>query len=223
MNNRPLPQLLRPCFPGMLLFALMLLLPPSAWPAPGMSQDEIYRIAYEEGLKVGHPETMVAIAFLETRGGAYKSTPHGVVGDGFARFGQRSYGVMQIRLQTAREVLRRNPQLGTFPTDEHLLVALLTDSVFNIRVAALYFQMQIKHFRHWRTALVAYGAGPQNAKIGRDPLNYADQIAKAITRELPKLSFRPQVKTSAKGALPSCGKEFRPISALAMGRNVPIL
>lgn len=190
MNIRSLPHLLSRCTTGILLFGLTLLLAPCALSAPGTPQNEIYRIAYEEGLKVGHPETMVAIAFLETRGGTYKSTPQGVVGDGFARFGQRSYGVMQVRIQTARDVLKRNPQLGTFPTDEHLLVALLTDSVFNIRVAALYFQMQIKRFGHWRTALVAYSAGPQNAKIGRDPMNYADQIAKAITRELPKLSYR---------------------------------
>lgn len=223
MNNRPLPQCLRPLSTGMLLFALTLLLLPTAWAAPGMSPEDIYRIAYEEGLKVGHPETLVAIAFLETRGGSYQATPHGVVGDGFARFGRRAYGVMQIRIQTAREVLKRNPELGIFPTDEHLLVALLTDSVFNIRVAALYFQMQIKRFGHWRSALVAYGAGPQNAKIGRDPLNYADQIAEAITRELPKLYFRPPVKTSAKAALPSCREEFRRISALVMSRNVPIL
>lgn len=190
MNIRSLPHLPSPLFTGMLLFGLILLSPPSAWSSQELSEDEIYRIAYEEGLKVGHPETMVAIAYHETRGGSYKSTPQGVVGDSFARFGQRCYGVMQIKIQAARDVLKRYPNLGAFPTDEHLLVALLTDPVFNIRVAALYFQMQIQRFRHWRTALVAYSAGPQNAKIGRDPQNYADQIAKTIASQLPKLIYR---------------------------------
>ncbi len=191
MNNRPLPYRKRPISTGMLLFGLLMVSAPAAARTSTMpSADEIYRIAYAEGLKIGYPETMVAIAYQETRGGRYKFSPQGVVGDRFARFGNRSYGVMQVKIPAAREVLRRHPAIGTFPTDEHLLVALLTDHVFNIRVATLYFQMQLEHFRHWRTALVAYSAGPHNAKRGRDPQNYADRIVQTIAQVLPRLGYR---------------------------------
>jgi Transglycosylase SLT domain len=190
MNIQHLPHVLSPISTGILLFGLILLAAPVGWGAPAPTQNEIYRIAYQEGLKIGHPDTLVAIAYHETRGGLYKFTPHGVVGDSFARFGRRSYGVMQIKIGTAREVLQRYPELGTFPTDEHLLVALLTDHVFNIRVAARYFQMQLERFRHWRTALIAYSAGPDNAKIGRDPQDYVEKIAQTISHQLPKLAFR---------------------------------
>lgn len=189
MNTRPLPHRPRSLATGMLLIGMLLGALPKAAAASMPSPEEIYRIAYNEGLKIGHPETMVAIAYQETRGGRYKFTPHGVVGDSFARFGNRSYGVMQVKISAAREVLRRHPGLGTFPTDEHLLVALLTDHVFNIRVASLYFQMQLQRFRHWRTALVAYSAGPQNARLGRDPQNYAEQISRTIADVLPRLGY----------------------------------
>lgn len=173
--------------PILLLFFSILLSSSIAWSSVTLSPDEVYRIAYQEGLKVGYPETIVAIAYNETRGGTYKATPQGVVGDGYARFGERSYGIMQVKISAARDVLKRYPSFGTFPTDEHLLVALLMDPVFNIRVAAHYFQMQMERFRRWRVALIAYNAGPKNAIMGRDPLEYAQRIFVTIRDELPKL------------------------------------
>lgn len=146
------------------------------------SDSEIARIIWAEGVAIGYPETLLAIATIETKLGSYKKTDYGIVGDTYAVFGDRSYGLCQVKLQTARYVLRKYPELGTFKTDEHLLVALITDNEFNAKVGARYYRMMVDRFGNWRQALIAYNAGPGNAKKWRDPLSYADRTWKIIQR-----------------------------------------
>jgi hypothetical protein len=146
------------------------------------SDSDIAKIVWAEGETIGYPETLLAIATIETKLGSYKKTDYGIVGDTYAVFGDRSYGLCQVKLQTARFVLRTHPELGTFKTDEHLLVALITDNEFNAKVGARYYQMMLNRFGSWRQALIAYNAGPANAEKWRDPLNYADRALKVIKR-----------------------------------------
>lgn len=146
------------------------------------SDSDIAKIVWAEGEAIGYPETLLAIATIETKLGSYKKTDYGIVGDTYAVFGDRSYGLCQVKLQTARFVLRKHPELGTFKTDEHLLVALITDNEFNAKVGAKYYRMMLDRFGNWRQALIAYNAGPGNAKKWRDPLNYADRALKVIKR-----------------------------------------
>lgn len=143
-------------------------------------QRKILLTATIEGHRVGWPETVQAIAIQETHAGTYKWTRYGIVGDRGAGFGQKSYGVMQVKIETAKDVLKRYPYLGSFETDEHLMVALLTDDEFNIRIAAHYFKMLYERFGDWRKAVTSYNAGPSNGAIGRDPNGYTDKIWRII-------------------------------------------
>ncbi len=73
---------------------------------------------------------------------------------------------MQVKLATAKYVLRKFKDFKkqTFPNkkqlhDEEIVVKLITDDVFNIKVAALYFLDLKKRTKSWRKAVVAYNTG----------------------------------------------------------------
>lgn len=169
-------------FVRIFIFATMILLPSISGAADPklIATTDIVKTIWAEGEKIGYPETMLAIATQETKLGTYKDTNYGIVGDTKASFGDRSYGLCQVKLLTARAVLKRHPEFGKFTTNEHLLVALIGDDEFNVRIAAAYFKMMIDRFDNWRQAIVAYNAGPSNAIKGRDPQNYANKIGKII-------------------------------------------
>ncbi|MCP4258746.1 MAG: lytic transglycosylase domain-containing protein [Planctomycetes bacterium] len=122
------------------------------------NQMELLKIAYEQGEKIGYPETIQGILMQETIAGLL-----GRVGDQHLGFGNKSYGVMQIRLNTAKFVVRHHPTLGKFRSDEELLARLISDDTFNIRVGTLYFEMLLKryqkHGHSWSKAVSAYNCG----------------------------------------------------------------
>ena len=121
-------------------------------------QERLLNIAYEEGELIGYPETIQGILLQETIAGQL-----GRMGDYHLGFGKKSYGVMQIRLDTARDMVRRNPELGSYKSDEDLLIRLVTDDEFNIRVGARYFQILMQQHPNaaqgWSRAVSAYNCG----------------------------------------------------------------
>lgn len=141
------------------------------------SQTRLLRIAYEEGVRVGWPETIQAILLQESTAGA-----HGPVGDRTRGFGNRSYCHMQVKLVAAKDALRHFPELGNFATDEELLAALLTDDRFCIRVGAHYFKVLADRTDSWSQAVLSYNRGLRGALSGEDPMDYIGGIRKKINQ-----------------------------------------
>jgi hypothetical protein len=117
-----------------------------------------YAIGYQDGGKE-QARLVQAVLLEETIAGQL-----GRLGDLSAPMGKRSYGVMQVKVAAARDVLRHRPRLGSFISDEQLITRLITDDEFNIRVASAY----LKHLRRLtgddHEALVAYNVGMNGAR-----------------------------------------------------------
>ena len=88
----------------------------------------------------------------------------GRVGHRTAPVGKRSYGVMQIKVSAASDVLEEHPQLGISHTEEELIVRLMTDDDFNIRIASKFLLYLRDKTSSDAEALVAYNMGLQGSK-----------------------------------------------------------
>ena len=117
-----------------------------------------YTIGYQDGGET-HARLVQAVLLQETIAGQL-----GRLGHLSAPMGKRSYGVMQVKVVAARDVLRMRPQLGSFRTDDQLITRLITDDEFNIRVASAYLKMLRKHEGSDHQALVAYNIGMHAAR-----------------------------------------------------------
>lgn len=131
-------------------------------------QQEVLNLARHVGIEYDLEKTMMGIVMQESIAGVLPSVGHMT-----ADFGKRSYGVSQVKVAAARDVLKRHPELGKFRTDEELIGRLIYDDEFNIRIGALYF----KHLREtygftWREALTAYNLGPGGARKVKNPEQY---------------------------------------------------
>jgi hypothetical protein len=122
--------------------------------------------AYAVGMKDGgreHAEQVQAILLQETIAGQL-----GRIGHMTAPVGKRSYGVMQVKISAARDMLRKYPEFGRFRSDEELIVALMTDDEFNIRIASKFMKYLKQNTRSVDAALVAYNIGLRaSRKISR--------------------------------------------------------
>lgn len=101
-----------------------------------IEQQRVLLLAFKEGKRFGFERTMQSLAFAETVAGRYN------IGDTDQKVGERAYGVAQIKLSTARQVLtkhrlfRKHPKYGRLKYDEQLITALMSDEEFNVRMAA---------------------------------------------------------------------------------------
>lgn len=120
-------------------------------------QMDLLQLAYEIGFEDGgheHAEQLQAILMQETIAGLL-----GRMGHMTAPVGKRSYGVMQVKVTAARDVLKQFGELGDFRADEELIARLLSDDEFNIRVASK-FMLQLKaRVKTDERALLAYNLG----------------------------------------------------------------
>lgn len=94
--------------------------------------DQYYTLllARDIGKKFGLEKVLMGIAWQETWAGKL-----GPIGDKDAGFGERSYGVCQVKRKTARMILKMYSKLGHFETDEELISRLMTDRTFNLTIA----------------------------------------------------------------------------------------
>lgn len=128
-------------------------------------QRKLLTIAYYTGQEVGYPETIQALLLQETNAGEYGNR----IGDVNQPMGKRSYGVMQVKVATAHTVMKRYPTFVKqyFPQykredqirSEELIIKLIQDDEFNIRVGAYNFMMMRKGVKTWEGAIVAYNTG----------------------------------------------------------------
>lgn len=115
------------------------------------------------------PEIVQGILMQESKGGQSPS----LVGSRAGNVGNRSYGIMQIKVDTARHVLAKNPVLATkllhsTPlskiTDEEIIVLLMTNHDASIRIGCY---LLLSYFKivgyNWDKAIVAYNVGIGNA------------------------------------------------------------
>lgn len=120
-------------------------------------QAHLLNLAHKVGMEDGgaeHAELLQAILMQETIAGHL-----GRIGHMTAPVGKRSYGVMQVKVTAARDVLRDHKSFGRFRSDEELIAKLLTDDEFNIQVASKFFLLLNKHAKTVDRSLVAYNIG----------------------------------------------------------------
>jgi hypothetical protein len=155
-------------------------------------QRKLLEMAYYIGKEIGFPETIQSVLLQETFAGAYGDR----IGDTNLPVGKRSYGVMQMKIATARKVLRAYPKLvekyftarKTLKKvrDEELIIKLIQDDEFNIRLAALNFAMHRKASKSWSQAVVAYneGQGAANKIKNYKQHIYYKKVVKRLIKEV---------------------------------------
>ena len=155
-------------------------------------QRKLMTIAFHIGKEIGYPETIQSLLLQETRAGAYGDR----IGDTNLPVGRRSYGVMQMKVATARKVLKKYPTLvaNYFPNrkdykrlrDEEIIIKLIQDDEFNIRLAALNFVIHRKLSKNWAQSVVAYNTGQGAANKISEPKKhvYYGKILKRLVSEV---------------------------------------
>lgn len=155
-------------------------------------QSKLMRMAYHIGKEVGFPETVQSFLLQETLAGAYGDR----IGDTNLPMGKRSYGVMQMKVATTRKVLRKYPGFVTkyFPTrkklkrirDEEIIIKLIQDDEFNIRMASFNYAMHRKASKSWAQSVVAYNTGQGRANKISEPKKhvYFIKIVKRLIKEV---------------------------------------
>lgn len=145
-----------------MIFALFLVTPARSNDVDDPLVDNL-TIAYQIGTAVGHPEIIQAIMFKESRGIL------SAVGGANLPPNNRSYGLMQIQIRTARAVLKKNTtlidefNLSPKLTDREIIKLLTTNSVANITIGATYYNMLYDMLHSHTRALAAYNMGVANA------------------------------------------------------------
>lgn len=147
-------------------------------PAPLDVTSHHLKTVYEVASEYGHPEVLQAMLMQESNGGTHPT----LIGSPNAPISQRSYGVMQVQVATARHTLKRYEHLRDkyFPSreidrvsDKEIRSMLLTNHRANIEVAAVLFDLylQISNGSVDR-AIAAYNVGIGGVKKLRSPSNF---------------------------------------------------
>ena len=117
----------------------------------------LMHVAYQEGEKIGYPDTIQGILLRETNGGRYR-------GSSQAARSNQCYGVMQIRLDTAKFVLEniwRVPKSDRL-SDSQLRQKIRNDDAFNVKIATSYFKYLLSLNpgpEQWEKAVLSYNTG----------------------------------------------------------------
>lgn len=165
-------------------------------------QRKLMTMAFYIGKEVGFPETIQSLLLQETRAGALGDR----IGDINLPIGKRSYGVMQMKVATARKVLKKYPELvpNYFPKrksykrvrDEEIIIKLIQDDEFNIRLAAMNFVIHRQLSNNWAKAVVAYNTGQGGANKISEPKKhkyYVNIVKKLVSEVRP---FNTKTKLS---------------------------
>lgn len=149
--------------------------------------DNLMTVAYEEGKKIGYPETIQGLLLHETNGGRDRGPTNPK-----AKRGYRGYGVMQVQLNTAKFVMSEIwglPKSDLLP-DHQLRQKISTDDVLNIKIAASYFQYLLSRYSgpaQWNKAVLSYNVGSYRLqKDGEafDPNDYVDSVRTMIQTDV---------------------------------------
>lgn len=141
-------------------------------------QVNLLKLAYDIGDEDGgeqHANLLQSTLLQESIAGQL-----GRVGHRTAPVGKRSYGVMQVKVSAASDVLEEHAHLGLPSNEEELIVRLITDDEFNIRVASKYLLYLRDKTKSDAEALVAYNMGLRGSK--RFEVHEEVQYVKNINR-----------------------------------------
>lgn len=141
-------------------------------------QVNLLKLAYDIGYQDGgeqHASLLQSTLLQESIAGQL-----GRVGHRTAPVGKRSYGVMQVKVSAASDTLEEHPQLGVLRTEEELIVRLMTDDEFNIRVASKFLLFLRDKTSSDAEALVAYNMGLRGSK--RFEVHEDLQYVKSVNR-----------------------------------------
>jgi hypothetical protein len=157
------------------LICILLLLPCNSL-ALEDSQRELIVYAHSYASEYGWGETVASILYQESKAGFSGYRKYGVVvGDRSKSGGYKSLGVMQIQLETAKDILRWFPHLCPEPiSDTELSYRLLADDKFSIRLGTWYFIKLYEVKGSWREAILAYNIGPSGT------LDINDYVSKVL-------------------------------------------
>ncbi len=134
--------------------------------------NKAYEIAKADGHK--DPEILQGIILQESNAGALKS--YNVAGQEFGlKPFERYYGLAQIKLAAAKDVLKSFPMLYTkydiqTKTDDEIVANLILKDEFNIEVASKYLRILKDQYgiKSYNTLLIAYNRGPGGIKADED-------------------------------------------------------
>ncbi len=144
------------------------------------------------GEYVGYPETIQSIILTESSANVLNTKY--LVGDNRLGFGKRSYGIMQIKLSTAKFVIRYYGLHWYRDLPEEVLIAkLLVEKDFNLQIGALYFKYLIKRFKSWKHAVVAYNRGPGWVSRNRHKVNnhrYLTKVRYQLVRFVRPFNYK---------------------------------
>ena len=157
-------------------------------------QAELLALAYDVAKGDGHryPQLLQGIILQETLAGEYHS--YKVAGHELGlKTNQRYYGVAQIKLAAARDVLSSFPRLVEefdfhTMTDEEVIAKLIENDHFNLAVASKYLLILKRYgYDTIKELALAYNQGPGGAKA-HDPetFHYSVKVMKYIQELKPK-------------------------------------
>lgn len=134
-------------------------------------QAELLSMAYQIAKEDGHryPQVLQGIILQETHAGELRK--YKVAGQEFGlKTNERYYGVGQIKLSAAKDVLKRYPKLKEefeFHTtmDEEIIAKLIEDDRFNLSVASKYLLiLRAYGYDTIKQLALAYNQGPGGAR-----------------------------------------------------------
>lgn len=169
-----------------ILLILMIIIPnivlgEGGW-EPSEEQKYILDTAKQAGDEIGWPETIQAIQFVESTCGINK---YGPADDNFSN---RYFGTAQMKISTARYVIKNIRKDDRKYSDNKIFIRLLLMDEWAIKLSADYFAYLLDKFRKypdpWRYAVLAYNRGPGTVMkygLDHDPYNYVDKVNTAIT------------------------------------------
>lgn len=133
-------------------------------------QIELLSFARKTAKEDGHqyPQYVLGIIMQESMAGAMADFRVAGLAN---RSNDRYFGISQIKLRAAKDVMKKYPELWDYldtKTDEELQARLILDDRFNIRIASKYALLMGMNEHPFR-ALVAYNKGPGTAQKISDP------------------------------------------------------
>lgn len=131
------------------------------------------------------PNLLEGILIQESNAGEMKN--YKVAGGEFGLApNKRYYGVAQLKLDAAKDVLKSYPDLWKkfdfqTKTDEEIIAKLIDNDKFNIAIASKYLIIiQSRGFKTPRSIALAFNRGAAGALSGEDPFNYSASVMRHI-------------------------------------------
>ena len=133
-----------------------------------------YDVAKSDGYK--EPKYLQGIIMQESRAGMGNFRVAGLTN----AVGNRYFGIMQLKLAAAWDVMKLYPELWVgfdTKTDEELQARLIIDDKFNIRVGSKYLLLRGIN-KDPTFAISAYNQGDQGAKVVDETFHYTVKVKK---------------------------------------------